>query len=140
MKRIEEQARRLDQEYQAIAQLFDQFCQRAGGLADQYRFFKWPDYEDTPPLIRAFTLLGEPRELRLHCQPGGSGALHGLIQIVDEGDCVHASLGFRADGHLLLESSKLLDNPPELLLKLLLGAIWHDKPKDKPNNESNQSH
>ena len=58
MKRIEEQARRLDQEYQEIAQLFDQFCQQAGTLAEQYHFFNWPDYEDTPPLARAFTLLG----------------------------------------------------------------------------------
>lgn len=33
MKRIEEQAKRLDLEYQGIAQLFDQFCQQAGGLA-----------------------------------------------------------------------------------------------------------
>jgi hypothetical protein len=132
MKRIEEQARRLDQEYQAIAQLFDHFCQRAGALAEQYSFFKWPDYEDTPPLIRAFTLLGEPRELRLHCQPGERGALHGIIQIVDEEDCIHASLGFRADGHLLLESGQLLDNPSELLLKLLLGAIWHHNPDNEP--------
>ena len=30
MKRIEEQAKRLDLEYQGIAQLFDQFCQQAG--------------------------------------------------------------------------------------------------------------
>lgn len=60
MKRIEEQARRLDQEYQAIGQLFDQFCQQAGALAEQYHFFNWPDYEDSPPLSRAFTLLGNP--------------------------------------------------------------------------------
>ena len=133
MTRIDEQAKRLDKEYQAISQLFDQFCLRAGTLAEQYRFFKWPDYEDTPPLIRAFTLLGEKRELRLHCQPGGIGALHGIIQIVDEEDNIHASLGFRADGHLLLESGRLLDNPPELLLKLLLGAIWHDKPDGEPD-------
>lgn len=58
MKRIEEQAQLLDLEYQGIALLFDQFCQRAGTLAKQYKFFNWPDYEDTPPLCRAFTLLG----------------------------------------------------------------------------------
>ncbi|MGY3893188.1 hypothetical protein [Aeromonas enterica] len=130
MKRIEEQARRLDQEYQEIAQLFDQFCQQAGGLAEQYHFFNWPDYEDTPPLSRAFTLLGEPRELRLRCQPEERGALSGLIQVCGEEGTVHASLGFRADGHLLLESGSLLDNPPQLLLKLLLGAIWQHKPDD----------
>ena len=56
MKRIEEQARRLDQEYQGIAQLFDQFCQQAGVLAERYHFFNWPDYEESPPLARAFTL------------------------------------------------------------------------------------
>ncbi|WP_421184652.1 hypothetical protein [Aeromonas hydrophila] len=130
MKRIEEQARRLDQEYQEIAQLFDQFCQQAGALAEQYHFFNWPDYEDTPPLARAFTLLGEPRELRLRCQPGERGILSGLIQVCGEEGTIHASLGFRADGHLLLESGRLLDNPPELLLKLLLGAIWQHKPED----------
>ncbi|MBX9566405.1 hypothetical protein FKF78_14085 [Aeromonas hydrophila] len=130
MKRIEEQARRLDLEYQEIAQLFDQFCQQAGTLAEQYHFFNWPDYEDTPPLARAFTLLGEPRELRLRCQPGEPGSLSGLIQVCGEEGTIHASLGFRADGHLLLESGRLLDNPPELLLKLLLGAIWQHKPDD----------
>lgn len=130
MKRIEEQARRLDQEYQEIAQLFDQFCQQAGTLAEQYHFFNWPDYEDTPPLARAFTLLGEPRELRLRCQPGERGSLSGLIQVCGEEGTIHASLGFRANGHLLLESGRLLDNPPELLLKLLLGAIWQHKPDD----------
>ncbi|MCX7133990.1 hypothetical protein [Aeromonas sp.] len=130
MKRIEEQAKRLDQEYQAIAQLFDQFCQQAGVLAEQYHFFNWPDYEDTPPLCRAFTLLGEPRELRLRCQPGERGTLSGLIQVRSEDGIVHASLGFRADGHLQLESGSLLDNPPQLLLKLLLGAIWQHKPDD----------
>ena len=36
MKRIEEQAQLLDLEYQGIALLFDQFCQRAGTLAKQY--------------------------------------------------------------------------------------------------------
>ncbi|MGY3959710.1 hypothetical protein [Aeromonas popoffii] len=130
MKRIEEQAKRLDQEYQAIALLFDQFCQQAGLLAEQYHFFNWPDYEDTPPLCRAFTLLGEPRELHLRCQPGERGTLTGLIQVRSEDGVVHASLGFRADGHLLLESGSLLDNPPQLLLKLLLGAIWQHKPDD----------
>lgn len=126
MMRIDEQARRLDQEYLAISQLFDQFCQRAGALAEQYHFFKWPDYEDTPPLSRAFTLLGEPRELRLRCQPGERGALLGLIQITDEEGGVHASLGFGSDGQLLLESGRLLDNPPTLLLKLLIGSVWHE--------------
>ncbi|WP_042007559.1 hypothetical protein, partial [Aeromonas dhakensis] len=104
MKRIEEQARRLDQEYQGIAQLFDQFCQQAGTLAEQYHFFNWPDYEDTPPLARAFTLLGEPRELRLRCQPGERGSLSGLIQVCGEDGTVHASLGFHPDGQLQLES------------------------------------
>ncbi|MEZ6966568.1 MULTISPECIES: hypothetical protein [Aeromonas] len=136
MNRIEEQARQLDQEYQAIAQLFDQFCQQAGTLAEQYQFFSWPDYEDSPPLSRAFTLLGEPRELRLHCQPGERGALHGLIQVVTEDETIDASLGFRADGQLLLESGKLLDNPPGLLLKLLLGAIWQHKPEPENNGHT----
>ncbi|HDX8645224.1 hypothetical protein [Aeromonas dhakensis] len=130
MKRIEEQARRLDQEYQGIAQLFDQFCQQAGTLAEQYHFFNWPDYEDTPPLARAFTLLGEQRELRLRCQPGERGSLSGLIQVCGEDGTVHASLGFHPDGQLQLESGRLLDNPPGLLLKLLLGAIWQHKPDD----------
>ena len=68
MKRIEEQARRLDQEYQGIAQLFDQFCQQAGVLAERYHFFNWPDYEGRPrPRLHP---AGEPRELRLRCQPG----------------------------------------------------------------------
>ncbi|MGY3945530.1 hypothetical protein [Aeromonas tecta] len=127
MTRINEQAKRLDGEYLAISQLFDQFCQQAGGLAEQYSFFNWPDYEETPPQSRAFTLLGESRELRLRCQPGERGTLNGLIQIVDEEGKVHASLGFRSDGHLQLESGRLLDNPPGLLLKLLIGSIWHDK-------------
>ncbi|MGH1410153.1 MAG: hypothetical protein ACRAUW_11615 [Aeromonas sp.] len=131
MKRIEEQARRLDQEYQAIGQLFEQFCQQAGALAEQYHFFNWPDYEDSPPLSRAFTLLGEPRELRLRCQPGERSALNGLIQVVSEDGTIDASLGFRADGQLLLESGKLLDNPPGLLLKLLLGAVWQHKPQEE---------
>ena len=100
MKRIEEQAQLLDQEYQGIALLFDQFCQRAGTLAKQYKFFSWPDYEDTPPLCRAFTLLGETRELRLSCQPGERGELNGIIQIVDETGQVQASQVYRADGRL----------------------------------------
>lgn len=124
MTRIDEQARRLDEEYLAISQLFDQFCQQAGALAEQYHFFNWPDYEDTPPLCRAFTLLGEPRELRLHCQPGERGTLNGMLQILDEEGDIHASLSFRADGHLQLESGRLLDDPPRLLLKLLIGSIW----------------
>jgi len=111
MKRIEEQAKRLDQEYQGIAQLFHQFCQQAGGLAEQYHFFSWPDYEETPPLCRAFTLLGEPRELRLRCQPGERGTLIGIIQILDDEGATHASLGFRADGHLLLEPGEN-ERPP----------------------------
>ncbi|MFC5705851.1 hypothetical protein [Aeromonas eucrenophila] len=129
MTRIDEQAKRLDEEYLAISQLFDQFCQRAGALAEQYHFFKWPDYEDTPPLSRAFTLLGEPRELRLRCQPGERGALHGIIQIVDEEELPHASLRFGADGQLQLESGRLLDDPPRLLLRLLLGTVWQHKPE-----------
>lgn len=56
--------------------------------------------------------------------------MSGLIQVCGEEGTIHASLGFRADGHLLLESGRLLDNPPELLLKLLLGAIWQHKPED----------
>ena len=129
MKRIEEQAKRLDQEYQGIAQLFHQFCQQAGGLAEQYHFFSWPDYEETPPLCRAFTLLGEPRELRLRCQPGERGTLVGIIQILDDEGKTHASLGFRADGLLLLEPGRLLDDPPGLLLKLMLGSLWQDQAK-----------
>lgn len=129
MTRIDEQAKRLDEEYLAISQLFDQFCQRAGALAEQYHFFKWPDYEDTPPLSRAFTLLGEPRELRLRCQPGERGALHGIIQIVDEEELPHAGLRFGADGQLQLESGRLLDDPPRLLLRLLLGTVWQHKPE-----------
>lgn len=104
------------------------FASRLAALAEQYHFFNWPDYEDSPPLSRAFTLLGEPRELRLHCQHGERSALHGLIQVVSEDGTIDASLGFRADGQLLLESGKLLDNPPELLLKLLLGTVWQHKP------------
>lgn len=124
MKRIEEQAQLLDLEYQGIALLFDQFCQRAGTLAKQYKFFNWPDYEDTPPLCRAFTLLGETRELRLSCQPGERGELNGIIQIVDETGQVQASQVYRADGRLLQETGQFLDNPPELLLKLMLDAVW----------------
>ncbi|MGL5294076.1 MAG: hypothetical protein ACRDBT_12755 [Aeromonas sp.] len=124
MKKIEEQARRLDQEYLAIEQLFEQFCQQAGGLAEQYHFFNWPDYEDSPPLSRAFILLGEPHELRLRCVPGERGALHGLIQVITEEEIIKTSLGFRADGQLLPDSGQLLNNPPELLLKLLLETIW----------------
>ena len=56
--------------------------------------------------------------------------MSGLIQVGSEDGTVHASLGFRADGHLQLESGSLLDNPPQLLLKLLLGAIWQHKPDD----------
>ena len=124
MKRIEEQAQLLDLEYQGIALLFDQFCQRAGTLAKQYKFFNWPDYEDTPPLCRAFTLLGETRELRLSCQPGERGELNGIIQIVDETGQVQASQVYRADGCLPQETGRFLDNPPELLLKLMLDAVW----------------
>ncbi len=126
MKRIEEQAKRLDQEYQEIAQLFDQFSQQAGALAERYHFFSWPDYEESPPLARAFTLLGEPRELRLRCQPGERGALNGILQVCDEAGTVHARLGFRADGHLLLEPGNLLDDPPGLLLRLMLGSLWQE--------------
>lgn len=124
MKHIEEQAQLLDLEYQGIALLFDQFCQRAGTLAKQYKFFNWPDYEDTPPLCRAFTLLGEMRELRLSCQPGERGELNGIIQIVDATGQVQASQVYRADGHLPQETGLFLDNPPELLLKLMLDAVW----------------
>lgn len=94
MKRIEEQARRLDQEYQGIAQLFDQFCQQAGVLAERYHFFNWPDYEESPPLARAFTLLGEPRELRLRCQPGEGGSLNVSIHrnSIDTGKMRRSSL------------------------------------------------
>ncbi|WP_429020553.1 hypothetical protein [Aeromonas allosaccharophila] len=124
MKPIEEQAQLLDLEYQGIALLFDQFCQRAGTLAKQYKFFNWPDYEDTPPLCRAFTLLGETRELRLSCQPGERGELNGIIQIVDEAGQVQASQVYRADGRLPQKTGRFLDNPPELLLKLMLDAVW----------------
>ena len=124
MKRIEEQAQLLDLEYQGIALLFDQLCQRAGTLAKQYKFFNWPDYEDTPPLCRAFTLLGETRELRLSCQPGERGELNGILQIVDEAGQVQASQVYRADGRLPQETGRFLDNPPELLLKLMLDAVW----------------
>ncbi|MFM4825262.1 hypothetical protein ACEUDJ_10095 [Aeromonas bivalvium] len=124
MTSIDERARGLDRDYLAICQLFDQFCQQGGSLAEQYHFFRWPDYEETPPMSRAFTLLGEPRELRLRCQPGEGGFLYGLLQVCGEEEKVHASQGFRADGQLLLVSGHLLDNPPELLLSLLLGAIW----------------
>lgn len=131
MPSIDERARGLDRDYLAICQLFDQFCQQGGSLAEQYHFFGWPDYEETPPMSRAFTLLGEPRELRLRCQPGERGALQGLIQVVGEGETLHASLGFRADGHLLLAPGHLLDNPTKLLLGLLLGAIWQQPPQDE---------
>ena len=132
MKRIEEQAKRLDQEYQEIAQLFDQFCQQAGALAERYHFFSWPDYEESPPLARAFTLLGEPRELRLRCQPGEGGALAGILQVCDEEGTVHARLGFRANGHLLLEPGSLLDDPPGLLLRLMLGSLWQEQGSEPP--------
>ena len=77
----------------------------------------------------ASTLLGEPRELRLRCQPGERGTLVGIIQILDDEGETHASLGFRADGHLLLEPGRLLDDPPGLLLKLMLGSLWQDQAK-----------
>ena len=128
---IDERARRLDREFLAICQLFDQFCQQGGTLAEQYRFFGWPDYEETPPMSRAFTLLGEPRELRLRCQPGELDSLNGLLQVCGEEGKVHASLGFRADGHLLPGSGHLLDNPPELLLTLLLRSIWQRQPHEE---------
>lgn len=139
MKRIEEQAQRLDREYQGIGQLFDQFCQRAGALSKQYRFFNWPDYEDTPPLCRAFTLLGEKRELRLSCQPGERGELNGIIQIVDTTGQVQASQAYRADGGLLLETGRFLDNPPELLLKMMLDAVWQYSVVDGQPLISNES-
>ena len=131
MKSIEEQASRLDKEYLAITQLFDPFCQQAGVLAEQYHFFCWPDDEEARPQCRAFTLLGEPRELRLRCQPGERGTLVGIIQVCGEEEKVHASLGFRAGGQLLLVSGHLLDNPPELLLSLLLGAIWQQPSREE---------
>ena len=65
-------------------------------------------------------------ERRLRCQPGERGALNGLIQVCGEEGKVHASLGFRADGHLLLEPGQLLDDPPGLLLRLMLGSLWQD--------------
>ncbi len=129
MKRIEEQARRLDLEYQEIAQLFDQFCQQAGTLAEQYHFFNWPDYEDTRPSPGPSPCWGATGAAAA-LPAGERGSLSGLIQVCGEEGTIHASLGFRADGHLLLESGRLLDNPPELLLKLLLGAIWQHKPED----------
>lgn len=139
MKRIEEQAQRLDREYQGIGLLFEQFCQRAGALSKQYRFFNWPDYEDTPPLCRAFTLLGEKRELRLSCQPGERGELNGIIQIVDTTGQVQASQAYRADGGLLLETGRFLDNPPELLLKMMLDAVWQYSVVDGQPLISNES-
>ena len=45
---------------------------------------------------------------------------------------VHASLGFRADGHLLLEPGRLLDDPPGLLLRLMLGSLWQDQGSEPP--------
>ena len=83
-------------------------------------------------LARAFTLLGEPRELRLRCQPGEGGSLNGLLQVCGEEGKVHASLGFRADGHLLLEPGRLLDDPPGLLLRLMLGCLWQDQGSEPP--------
>ena len=71
----------------------------------------------------------QPRELRLRCQPGERGTLIGIIQILDDEGATHASLGFRADGHLLLEPGRLLDDPPGLLLKLMLGSLWQDQAK-----------
>ena len=140
MKRIEEQAQLLDLEYQGIALLFDQFCQRAGTLAKQYKFFNWPDYEDSPPLCRAFTLLGEMRELRLSCQSGERGELNGIIQIVDATGQVQASQAYRADGRLLQATGRFLDNPPELLLKLMLDAVWQHNPVAGQQLIANECH
>jgi len=58
-----------------------------------------------------------------------AGPLIGIIQILDDEGATHASLGFRADGHLLLEPGRLLDDPPGLLLKLMLGSLWQDQAK-----------
>ena len=80
----------------------------------------------------ALPILGEPRELRLRCQPGEGGSLNGLLQVCGEEGKVHASLGFRADGHLLLEPGRLLDDPPGLLLRLMLGCLWQDQGSEPP--------
>lgn len=95
-------------------------------LAEQYGFFGWPDYEDAPPQARLFTLLGEDRTLELQCRPAASGELIGHIRILGDDGQHHAALGYRPDGQLLLETGKLLDNPPALLLRLLLGAVYHE--------------
>ncbi|EOD55063.1 hypothetical protein [Aeromonas molluscorum] len=123
MKSIEEQASRLDKEYLAITLLFDQFCQQAVVLAEQYHFFCWPDDEEARPQCRAFTLFGEDRELVLHCQAGESGALIGFARIRDGEGRLLASLGFDAEGQLLLSRGRLLDQAADQLLGLLLGAM-----------------
>ncbi len=68
--------------------------------------------------------MGETHELRLSCQPGERGELNGILQIVDASGQVQASQVYRADGRLPQEAGRFLDNPPELLLKLMLDAVW----------------
>ena len=60
------------------------------------------------------------------------GSLNGLLQVCGEEGKVHASLGFHADGHLLLEPGRLLDDPPGLLLRLMLGSLWQDQGSEPP--------
>lgn len=129
MNKSTELADRLEREYQALIRLFAQFCQQAAPLADRYQFFGWPDYEDAPAQSRLFTLLGEERSLELHCHPAAAGELTGHIKVRDAQGQVHAALTFQPSGQLLLETGNLLDDPPALLLRLLLGAVYHDQPK-----------
>ncbi|MBZ6064754.1 hypothetical protein LA374_00780 [Aeromonas schubertii] len=129
MNRSKEQALQLDEEYRSLLRLFTDFCQQAGALAEQFGFFGWPDYEDAPPHTRDFTLLGEERTLELHCHPGPNGELIGHIKVRDPRGQVHAALSYRPQGALLLETGHLLDDPSDLLLRLLLGAVYHEGQK-----------
>ena len=74
-------------------------------------------------LVPTYTMLGHgPVVLMLHGAGGGFRSFAPQVETL-------ASLGFRADGHLLLEPGRLLDDPPGLLLKLMLGSLWQDQAK-----------
>ncbi|MFM5464679.1 hypothetical protein ACET66_11550 [Aeromonas simiae] len=128
MNKYQEQAERLDQEYAALQRLFSHFCIEAGSLCGQYGWLSWPDYEDEPSQSRQFSLLGESRWLVLQCRPSTGGELLGHLQIRDERSQVLAALTLHADGRLQLEAGHLLDDPPALLLRLLLAALHHLPP------------
>ncbi|MGL5949372.1 MAG: hypothetical protein ACRCYV_10165 [Aeromonas sp.] len=115
-------ARQLDRDFHALCELFEQLCQQASVLAESHSFFAWPAYEESAPLKREFTLLGEERCLRLRSHLGEDGRLYGSVHIYADDAWSLAKLSFLPNGEVCGQGGRLLANAPQHLLALLLHA------------------